>query len=131
MRPILGNLHSAVYPNQSFLFFIFISLLREPFTPKMLSWLQALGPNLLLRRIVASSDPSDSESSLHMAVLNKKLVPNPYLAAVTTQSHTLVGDIESMREMALFTSSDPESHRYNRFSSLRPSFPPHVLSDSE
>jgi hypothetical protein len=58
-----------------------------------------------------------------MAVLNKKLVPNLYLAAVTAQSHTLVSDIESMREMALFTPSDPESYGYDRFGSLRLPFP--------
>jgi hypothetical protein len=107
---------------QSF-FCVIIRLLREPLTPKMLPRLQALSPNLLLRRLVASSDPSDSESSLHIAALNKKLVPNLDLASVTTQSHTIVSDIESMREMALFTPSDPETHWHDRFRSLRPPFP--------
>jgi hypothetical protein len=87
--------------SQSILFFVLIRLLREPLTPEMFSRLQALSPDLFLRRFIASSDPSDSELSLRMAVLNYKLVPNVDLASVTAQPHTMVGDIESMREMAL------------------------------
>jgi hypothetical protein len=55
-----------------------------------------------------------------MAVLDYKLVPDLYLASVTAQPHTMVGDIESMREMALLASSDPETHWDDRFGSLRP-----------
>jgi hypothetical protein len=102
------------------LFFVHIRLLGEPLTPEMLSRLQACSPDLLLRRLVASSDPSDSKSRLRTAVLNYKLVPNFNLASVTTQPHAMVGDIESMREMALLTPSDPETHWHNRFGSLRP-----------
>ena len=102
------------------LFFVHIRLLGEPLTPEMLSRLQARSPDLLLRRLVASSDPSDSESSLRTAVLNYKLVPNLNLASVTTQPHTMVGDVESMREMAPLTPSDPETHWHNRFRSPRP-----------
>jgi len=35
----------------------------------------------------------------------------------------VVADIESMREMAIFTPGDPESHWHDRFGSLRPPFP--------
>ena len=55
-----------------------------------------------------------------MAVLNYDLVSNLHLASATTQLHTMVGDIESMREMAIFTPGDPESHWYDRLCSLRP-----------
>jgi len=34
----------------------------------------------------------------------------------------MVADIESMREMAILTPGDPESHWYDRFGSLRPPF---------
>jgi hypothetical protein len=102
------------------LLFAHIRLLREALTPEMLSRLQARSPDLLLRRLVASSDPSDSESSLRTAVLNYKLVPNLNLASVTTQPHAMVGDVESMGEMALLTPSDPETHWHNRFRSPRP-----------
>jgi hypothetical protein len=85
----------------------------------MLSRLQALSPDLLLRRLVASSNPNDSESSLRMAVLNYDLVANSHLASVATQLHTMIADIESMREMAIFTSCDPESHWHYHFGSLR------------
>jgi hypothetical protein len=54
-----------------------------------------------------------------MAVLNSELVPNLYLASVTTQPHTMIGDIESVREMALLTPGDPETHWHDRFGSLR------------
>jgi hypothetical protein len=95
---------------QSFFFFVLIRSLREPFTPEMFSRLQALSPDLLLRGALASNDPSDSELCLRMVVLNYNLVSNLHLASITTQLHTMVADIESMREMDVFTSNDPESH---------------------
>jgi hypothetical protein len=104
-------------------FSVLIRLLREPLTPDLLSRLQALGPDLLLRGAFASSDPSDPELCLLMAVLNFDLVSNLHLASATTQLHTMVADIESMREMAIFTPGDPESHWHDRFGSLRPPFP--------
>ena len=107
---------------RSFLFFVLIRLLREPLTPEMLSRLQALGPDLLLRGVLPSGDPSDSELGLRMVVLNYNLVSNLHFASITTQLHAMVADIESMREMDVFTSNDPESHWYNRFGSLRPPF---------
>jgi hypothetical protein len=58
-----------------------------------------------------------------MAVLNFDLVANLHLASATTQLHPMVADIESMREMAIFTPGDPESHWYDRFGSLRPPLP--------
>jgi hypothetical protein len=58
-----------------------------------------------------------------MAVLNYDLVSNLHLASATTQPHTMVADIESMREMAIFIPGDPESHWHDRFGSLRPPFP--------
>jgi hypothetical protein len=100
-------------------FLVFIRYLREPLTPEMLSRLQALSPDLLLRRLVASRDPNNLELSLSMAVLNNKFVPNLDLASITTQPHTVVGDIEGMREMAVFTAGDPEAHRHDRFGSFR------------
>jgi hypothetical protein len=60
---------------------------------------------------------------LAYGVLNYDLVSNLHFASETTQLHTMVADIESMREMAIFTPGDPESHWYDRFSSLRPPFP--------
>jgi hypothetical protein len=57
-----------------------------------------------------------------MAVLNYDLVSNLHLASITTQLHTMVAHIESMREMAILTPGDPESHWYDRFGSLRPPF---------
>lgn len=104
--------------NERSFFFVLIRLLRKPLTPEMLPRLQALSADLLFRRRVASSNPSDLESSLRMAVLNYKLVPHLYLATVTTQPHAMIGDIESMREMVLLTPSDPEAHWYDRFGSL-------------
>src|ERR1017187_9886982 len=50
------------------------------------------------------------------------LISNLHLASITTQLHTMVAHIESMRKMAIFTPGDPESHWYNRFGSLRPPF---------
>jgi hypothetical protein len=102
-------------------FFVLIRLLWEPLTPEMFSRLQALSPDLLLRSFVATSDPNHSKSSLRVAVLNYKLVPDPNFAPVTTQPHTIISGIESMREMALLISGDPETHWHNRFGSLRPS----------
>ncbi|HYW39778.1 MAG TPA: hypothetical protein VE957_16825 [Terriglobales bacterium] len=58
-----------------------------------------------------------------MAVLNFDLVSNLHLASATTQLHTMVADIESMREMAILTPGDPESYWHDRFGSLRPPFP--------
>jgi hypothetical protein len=105
------------------LFFVLIRLLRELHTPDLLSRLQALSPNLLLQGALVSSDPSDPELCLFMAVLNFDLVSNLHLASATTQLHTMVADIESMREMAILTPGDPESHWHDRFGSLRPAFP--------
>jgi hypothetical protein len=45
-----------------------------------------------------------------MVVLNYNLISNLHLASITTQLHTMAADIESMREMAIFTPGDPESH---------------------
>jgi hypothetical protein len=107
---------------RSSFFFVLIRLLRKPLTPDLLSRLQALSPNLLLRGALASNDPSDSELCLFMAVLNYNLVSNLHLASITTQLHTMVADIESMREMDIFTPGDPESYWHDRFGSLRPPF---------
>jgi len=95
---------------RSFFFFVLILLLRKLRTPNLLSRLQALSPDLLLRGVLASGDPSDSELGLRMAVLNYNLISNRHLASVTTQLHTMVAHIESMREMAIFAPGDPESH---------------------
>ena len=76
----------------------------------MLSRLQALSPDLLLRGALASNDPCDSELGLRMVVLNYDLVSNLHFASITTQLHAMVADIESMREMAIFSPGDPESH---------------------
>ena len=57
-----------------------------------------------------------------MAVLNFDLVSNLHLAPEPTQPHTMVADIKRMREMAIFTPGDPESHWHDRFGSLRPPF---------
>jgi hypothetical protein len=103
---LLGSISAA----RSFFVFVLIRLLRELRTPNLLSRLQALSPDLLLRGALASNDPSDSESCLHMAVLDYNLISNLHLASITTQLHTMVADIESMREMAIFIPSDPESH---------------------
>jgi hypothetical protein len=85
----------------------------------MLSRLQALSPDLLLEGTLASSDPSDSKSGVRLVVLNHDLIANLHLASVITQFHTTVADIESMREMAIFTPGDPDSYWYDRFGSLR------------
>jgi hypothetical protein len=70
-----------------------------------------------------SDDPRDPESCLIMVVLNFDLVSNLHLASAPAQPHTVVADIEGMREMALFASGDPDSHWHDRFGSLRPPFP--------
>src|ERR1039458_1642807 len=101
-------------------------MLRESLTPEILPRLRAFSPDLLIRRLIGSSDPSDSESSLRMAVLNSELVSNLYLASVTTQPHSMISDIESVREMALLTPSAPETHGHDRFGSLRAPFLSHV-----
>ena len=102
----LGSIAAA----RSFFFFVLIRLLRELRAPNLLSRLQALGPDLLLRGALASGDPSDSELGLRLVVLNYNLISNLHLASITTQLHAMVANIESMREMAIFTPSDPESH---------------------
>jgi hypothetical protein len=56
---------------------------------------------------------------VRLVVLNYDVVANLHLASATTQLHTTVADIESMREMAIFTPGDPDSHWYDRFGSLR------------
>jgi len=85
-------------------------LLRELLTPEMLPRLQALSPDLLLGGALASNDPSDSEVGLRVVVLDYNLISNLQLASITTQLHAMVAHIESMREMDVFTSNDPESH---------------------
>src|ERR1022692_3383477 len=132
----LGSIAAA----RSSFFFVLIRLLSKPLTPDLLSRLQALSPDLLLRGALASSDPCNSELCFFMAVLNYDLVSNLHLASITTQLHTMVADIESMREMAILTPGlpaiqsprdgypysrtpgDPESYWHDRFGSLRPSF---------
>ena len=89
------------------MFFVIIRLLRERCTPELFFRLQAHSPDLLLGRLVASGDPSDSELSLRVATLNYKFVPNLYLAPVTTQPHTMVSDIESMGETTIFIAREP------------------------
>src|ERR1035438_976318 len=114
----LGSIAAA----RSSFFFVLIRLLSKPLTPDLLSRLQALSPDLLLRGALASSDPCNSELCFFMAVLNYDLVSNLHLASITTQLHTMVADIESMREMAILTPGDPESYWLDRFGSLRPPF---------
>src|ERR1017187_7988236 len=114
----LGSIAAA----RSSFFFVLIRLLSKPLTPDLLSRLQALSPDLLLRGALASSDPCNSELCFFMAVLNYNLVSNLHLASITTQLHTMVADIESMREMDIFTPGDPESYWHDRFGSLRPPF---------
>jgi hypothetical protein len=69
---------------RSFFFFVLILLLRELRTPEMLSRLQALSPDLLLRGALASNDPSDSELGLRLVVLNYNLISNLHFASITT-----------------------------------------------
>src|ERR1035441_2467439 len=107
---------------RSSFFFVLIRLLRKPLTPDLLSRLQAFSPDLLLRGALAIRHPFDSELCLFMTVLNYNLVSNLHLASITTQLHTMVADIESMREMDIFTPGDPESYWHDRFGSLRPPF---------
>jgi hypothetical protein len=52
-------------------------------------------------------------------VLNYDLIADLHLALPTTQFHAMVADIESMREMAIFTPGDPDSYWYDRFGSRR------------
>jgi hypothetical protein len=113
----LGDRISA--SSRSILFFVLIHSLGERRTPDVLFRLQALSPDLFLRGALASSDPSDSELGVRLVVLNHDLVANLYLASATTQLHTMVADIESMREMDIFTPGDPDSHWYDRLSSRR------------
>ena len=60
----------------------------------MFSRLQALSPDLLFRSFIESSDPNHSKSSVRMAVLNYKLVPDLDFAPVTTQPNTTISGIE-------------------------------------
>jgi hypothetical protein len=46
---------------------------------------------------------------VRLVVLNHDLVANLHLASATTQLHTTVTDIESMREMDIFAPGDPDS----------------------
>ena len=115
--------HRTCRGRSFFFFLVLVRLLRQRRTPDLLSRFQALSPDLLFRGAFVSSDPSDSELRLLLAVLNCDLVSDLHLAPATTQLHTMVADIESMREMAIFTSGDPESHWHDRFGSLRPPFP--------
>ena len=109
---VFGSVIDARHSDEarSFFFFVLICLLRELRAPNLLSRLQALSPDLLFRGALASGDPSDSELGLRLVVLKHNLVSNLHLASITTQLHTIVAHIESMREMALFTPGDPESH---------------------
>jgi len=97
-------------PSRSFFFFVDIRLLRERRIPKLLLRLQALSSDLLLQRAFASSDPNDSELCLLVTVVDFDLISDIHLASETSQSHPIVADIESMREMAVFIPCDPESH---------------------
>src|ERR1035437_5012589 len=99
----LGSIAAA----RSSFFFVLIRLLSKPLTPDLLSRLQALSPDLLLRGALASGDPCNSELCFFMAVLNYDLVSNLHLASITTQLHTMVADIESMREMSILTPGLP------------------------
>jgi hypothetical protein len=58
-----------------------------------------------------------------MVILNLDLVANLHLTSAPAQLHTMVADIESMRQMAILTPCDPESHWHDRFGSLRLPFP--------
>jgi hypothetical protein len=48
---------------------------------------------------------------------NFDLVPNLKLALATTELHTMIADIESMGEMAIFSPGNPESHWHDRYGS--------------
>src|ERR1035441_9726093 len=67
--------------SRSIFFFVLIRMLRESLTPEILPRLQAFSPDLLLRRLIGSSDPSNFESSLRMAVLNYNLIPHLNIAS--------------------------------------------------
>jgi hypothetical protein len=45
-----------------------------------------------------------------VAIQNFDLVPNLKLALATTELHTMIADVESMGEMAIFPPGNPESH---------------------
>ena len=70
MAALLGYSLGSIAAARSFFFFVLIGLLRGLLTPEMLSRLQALSPDLLLRRALASSDPSHSELRVRLVVLN-------------------------------------------------------------
>jgi hypothetical protein len=50
------------------------------------------------------------------------VVADPHLGSATAELHTTITDIESMREMAVLTPCNPDSHWHDRFGSLRLSF---------
>jgi hypothetical protein len=75
------------------------------------------------RRALASHDPNHPELCSLVAVLNLKLVSDLQLAPESTQLHPVFTDVQRVREMALLVSGDPQSHRHDRFGSLRPPFP--------
>src|ERR1035438_7439616 len=107
-------------------FLVIIRLLRERSTPQLFFRLQALSPDLLLQRARPSNYPSDSKLHLLMPILNYHRIAKLHLTLITTQLHAMVSDIESVGETAIFTPGDPDSYWYDRFGSLRPSFPSHV-----
>jgi hypothetical protein len=101
---------------------LMIRVLEKLRTPKLLSWLQALSTDLLVRGAFGGSNPSDSELCLIPVVLNFDLVSNFHIASVTAQSDTLLADIESMRKVDILAACHPESDRHDRLRSLRISF---------
>jgi hypothetical protein len=54
-----------------------------------------------------------------LVVLNLNLIADLQIASKTTQHHTLIADIQRMREMNLLAAANTEPHRCNRFGSLR------------
>jgi len=105
--------------SQSFLFFVLILLLRELRTPDPLSRLQALSPDLHPGRDLGGSDPCDSELRSRMVILNFDLVSDLDLTSAPAELHTMVANIESVREMAILIPPDPEAYGHDRFGSLR------------
>jgi hypothetical protein len=101
-----------------FFLFVLIDLLGERRTPDLLSRLQALSPDLLLRGAFVRNDPCNSELCLLMVVLNLDSVSNFHLASATADLHAMVADIKSVGEVAIFIPGDPEAHWHDRFRSL-------------
>jgi hypothetical protein len=66
-----------------------------------------------------SDDPRDPELCLIVVVLNFDFVSDLHLASAPAQLHTMVADVEGMREMAIFAPSDTDSHGHDRFGSFR------------